>query len=214
MNHSRQLSPLDRLLVSVDQGLRTLAGQHRGSGRPVPAPPEDAELTGADRTEAGRLMRINHTGEVCAQALYQGQALTAKLNEVEAQMKAAAEEESDHLRWCETRLRELGARTSILNPLFYAGAFSIGALAGAAGDKWSLGFVAETEKQVMAHLDGHLRRLDAKDTRTRAIVQQMHDDEAQHAQTALDAGGRELPLPIRMAMRLSAKVMTRSTYWI
>ncbi|MCC8986626.1 MAG: 2-polyprenyl-3-methyl-6-methoxy-1,4-benzoquinone monooxygenase [Candidatus Contendobacter sp.] len=208
-------TPVDAFLINLDQAIRTLFGQPVTTGRPHPAahaPP--AELPPAEQTRAARLMRVNHTGEVCAQALYQGQALTARLATVREGMEQAASEENDHLIWCETRLKELGSHTSRLNPLFYAGAFTIGALAGKAGDRWSLGFVAETEHQVVDHLDSHLRRLPVDDQHTRAILEQMKDDEARHATQALAAGGRRLPLPIRWLMKGVSKVMTRTAYWV
>ena len=208
-------TPVDVLLINLDQAIRTLFGQPVTAGRSHPAahaPP--AELPPAEQTLAARLMRVNHTGEVCAQALYQGQALTARLATVREGMEQAASEENDHLIWCETRLKELGSHTSRLNPLFYAGAFTIGALAGKAGDRWSLGFVAETEHQVVDHLDSHLRRLPVDDQHTRAILEQMKDDEARHATQALAAGGRRLPAPIRWLMKGASKVMTRTAYWV
>jgi ubiquinone biosynthesis monooxygenase Coq7 len=159
-------------------------------------------------------MRINHSGEVAAQALYAGQALTAKGAATQASMVAAAQEESDHLAWCAERLDELGGRKSILNPLWYAGSFAIGALAGLAGDKTSLGFVAETEKQVGLHLATHLRELPIGDTRTRAIIEQMSRDEARHGENARNAGANELTAPIRALMKLTSKVMTRTAYWL
>ena len=159
-------------------------------------------------------MRIDHTGEVCAQALYQGQALTARLPEVRKKMERAAAEENDHLDWCERRIEELGGRTSLLNPLWYAGSFAIGALAGLAGDKWSLGFVAETEQQVGEHLDEHLEQIPPQDAKSRAILEQMKQDELRHANQALVGGGVPLPAPVKLAMRLSSKVMTRTVYWL
>ena len=215
----RQYSSTDRLLINFDQMVRTVFGRPSTTGRPHPAGtgqpgPVTEELTDFERLRAARLMRVNHTGEVCAQALYQGQALTARLGEVRARMEQAAAEENDHLQWCEERVEELGQRTSVLNPVFYAGSFALGALAGAAGDRWSLGFVAETERQVVHHLEGHLARLPLKDKRSRAIVVQMKQDEGEHARHATAAGGAQLPLPIRLLMKASSKVMTRSTYWI
>jgi ubiquinone biosynthesis monooxygenase Coq7 len=159
-------------------------------------------------------MRVNHAGEVSAQALYQGQALTAKLAEVRGKMERAALEENDHLAWCERRLKELDSHTSMLNPLWYTGSFAIGALAGLAGDKWSLGFVVETERQVVKHLDEHLSRLPEQDRRSRAILEQMKEDETHHATAALNAGGAELPEPVRQLMRLTSKVMTNAAYYI
>ncbi|RUQ32879.1 MAG: 2-polyprenyl-3-methyl-6-methoxy-1,4-benzoquinone monooxygenase [Candidatus Competibacteraceae bacterium] len=212
---TRHYTPIDALLINIDQALRTLFGQPTTTGRPHPAaetPP--TELPPAEQIQTARLMRVNHTGEVCAQALYQGQALTARLETVRERMEQAAGEENDHLVWCRIRLQELGSHTSRLNPLFYAGAFALGALAGKAGDRWSLGFVAETEHQVVEHLDSHLRRLPVDDQHTRAILEQMRDDEAQHATQALAAGGIPLPLSIRQLMRGAANVMTGTTYWV
>ena len=210
----RSYTPFDHLIANFDQALRTLFGRPLVTERPYPAEDiPEAELSEAERTEAARLMRVNHTGEVCAQALYQGQALTARLDAVRDSMERAAQEENDHLDWCERRVQELGSRTSLLNPPFYLGAFTLGALAGAAGDKWSLGFVAETERQVVEHLDGHLRRLPPQDARSRAILEQMKIDEAHHGTTAMEAGGAPLPAPVRALMRLGSKVMTRTAYW-
>jgi ubiquinone biosynthesis monooxygenase Coq7 len=157
-------------------------------------------------------MRINHTGEVCAQALYQGQAVTARDPSVRQSMERSAQEENDHLDWCERRIEELGGRTSLLNPLWYAGSFAIGALAGVAGDKWSLGFVAETERQVEKHLEEHLAQVSPADRKTRAILEQMKTDEIEHATKAVARGGAELPEPIRQAMQLTSKIMTGSVY--
>jgi len=209
----RAYSPFDHLIINLDQAVRTLFGKPAVTERSNPADnlPE-AELTDSQRDHIGRLMRINHTGEVCAQALYQGQALTARLGEVRDSMERAAMEENDHLDWCETRLAELGNRTSLLNPLWYAGSFAIGAAAGLAGDKWSLGFVAETEHQVEDHLSEHLAQVPEGDVRTRAILEQMREDEVGHATKALAAGGAPLPTPIRLAMKLMSKVMTTSVY--
>lgn len=214
MSTQRDYSPLDRLLIQFDLGLRTLGGNPIPTDRPNPASDRpEADLSDAERREAARLMRINHTGEVCAQALYQGQALTARDAGVKELMQESAAEENDHLVWCKGRIDELDGRVSYLNPLFYAGSLTLGALAGLAGDKWSLGFLAETERQVEAHLKGHLGRLPENDDKSRAIVEQMKIDERQHATTATDAGGAELPLPVRQAMRLMSKVMTKTTYW-
>lgn len=163
---------------------------------------------------SARLMRVNHAGEVAAQALYQGQALTAREPRVATAMRTAAAEEMDHLAWCEQRIRELNGRTSVLNPLWYAGSFAIGALAGALGDKTSLGFVAETEKQVEAHLRGHLDRLPAADHRSRAIVDRMTHDEVNHGAQATELGGSTLPLPLRLAMRLTSRLMTTGSHWL
>ncbi len=205
----------DRLIMHLDTGLRTVFGRPRVTERPNPAAEiPEADLSDTERELAGRLMRINHAGEVAAQGLYEGQALTAKLPEVREKMERAALEENDHLAWCETRIAELGSHKSYLNPFWYAGSLTIGALAGLAGDRWSLGFVNETEKQVVRHLDEHLSRISEKDRKTRAILEQMKVDEAHHATTALHAGGAPLPWPIRRVMRLTAKVMTGVAYWV
>jgi ubiquinone biosynthesis monooxygenase Coq7 len=201
------MSLADSLLVAADNGLRTLFGRVHAS-RPTPAAAPTADLDGPERELAGALMRVNHVGEVCAQALYQAQALTARSPELRAQMQRAAREETDHLAWTQQRLDELGDHPSRLNPLWYAGAFGIGLLAGRFGDRVSLGFVVETERQVEQHLAGHLQRLPAQDTASRAIVEQMMYDEARHAADALAAGGAELPLPVKWLMRAAAKVMT------
>jgi ubiquinone biosynthesis monooxygenase Coq7 len=207
---------IDRLLMSADAGLRTLTGS-AVAGRPIPAPRESA--TGAplreeQRREAGALMRVNHVGEVCAQALYQAQGLTARTPQLRAQMEAAAREERDHLAWTEQRLRDLGDRPSLLNPLWYAGAFAIGLAAGRAGDRWSLGFVVETERQVEQHLVSHLARLPVEDTASRAVVERMRDEEAAHARQAQGAGAAAMPAPVRWLMRAAAKVMTTTAHRI
>jgi ubiquinone biosynthesis monooxygenase Coq7 len=205
----------DRLILNVDNALRTLFGRPRGTDRPYPAEPlDDVPLGESERRHVAGLMRIDHTGEVCAQALYQGQALTARMPETRQRMERCAREENDHLAWCSARLDELGDRKSLLNPLFYAGSFVIGAAAGLAGDRWSLGFVVETERQVEDHLDDHLGQLPERDERTRAVLEQMKADEVRHAQVAKAAGGAELPAPIRTAMRLASQAMTRSVYWV
>ncbi|MEY6433388.1 2-polyprenyl-3-methyl-6-methoxy-1,4-benzoquinone monooxygenase [Thioalkalicoccus limnaeus] len=215
MRHARHFTPADRLLIGLDQAVRTIFGRPPVTERPNPADSfSEPELSDAQRRHAGRLMRINHTGEVCAQALYQGQALTARLDDVRRAMERSAREEADHLAWCETRLQELGERKSLLNPIWYAGSFTMGAAAGLAGDRWSLGFVVETERQVESHLEGHLRQLPPEDTKTRALIHQMKADEIHHAQLAKGAGGAELPAAVRLAMRATAKVMTRTAYWI
>jgi len=204
----------DDLIASADLALRTL---NRGAraGRPMPratAHDGDATLSPDERKLSGALMRVNHVGEVCAQALYAAQALTARTPELRAQMVAAGREETDHLAWTERRLDELGDRTSLLNPLWYAGAFAIGLLAGRAGDRISLGFVVETERQVEAHLASHLQRLPAADAESRAVVAQMKDDEARHADEALAAGGAAMPAPVRWLMQSAARVMTRTAH--
>jgi len=199
---------IDRLLISLDNALRTIAGPaHAARPNPGMACPE-AELATEDRALSGALMRVNHVGEVCAQALYQAQALTARTDGLRQQMLQAAREETDHLAWTRQRLDELGARPSLLNPLWYGGSFAIGLLAGRLSDRNSLGFVVETERQVEQHLAGHLDRLPTHDTRSRAIVATMQDDERRHAEAALDAGAAELPAPVRWLMRSAARVMT------
>jgi 3-demethoxyubiquinol 3-hydroxylase len=202
---------IDQLLTSADAGLRTLSGSARAT-RPAPVAPAETLLEEPDRRLAGALMRVNHVGEVCAQALYQAQALTARTLELRTQMEQAAREEQDHLAWTEQRLRELNDRPSLLNPLWYAGAFAIGLAAGRAGDRWSLGFVVETERQVEEHLAGHLDRLPAADAASRAIVARMKDEEAGHARGAEAAGAQPLPRPVRWAMRAAAKVMTTTAH--
>jgi ubiquinone biosynthesis monooxygenase Coq7 len=209
----RTYSPFDHFLIQLDQAVRTVFGRPHVTERPDPATglPE-AELSDAERDHVARLMRINHTGEVCAQALYQGQALTARLPGVREGMERAAAEENDHLDWCERRVHALGGRLSLLNPLFYAGSFAIGAVAGLAGDRWSLGFVAETERQVERHLEDHLAQVPAEDERTRAVLEQMKTDEVGHATKAVEAGAATLPAPVRELMQLTAKVMTGTVY--
>ena len=212
---NRDYSPADTLLMNVDQALRTLFGRPQVTERTNPAAPlPESELSESERDHIARLMRINHTGEVCAQALYQGQALTARDPVVRKSMERSAAEENDHLDWCEQRVEQLGGRLSLLNPLWYAGSFAIGAAAGVAGDRWSLGFVAETEKQVEGHLDEHLDQVPEKDQRTRAILEQMKLDEIEHGQKAIDHGGARLPAPIRGLMKATAKIMTKSVYRI
>jgi len=211
----RELNAVDHFVTGLDQALRTVFAPAPPAQRSNPATAiNEASLSPTERREVGALMRINHTGEVCAQALYQGQALTARLPTVREKMDQAAAEENDHLAWTETRIRELGTHTSYLNPLWYAGSFTIGACAGAIGDRWSLGFVAETERQVVAHLERHLARLPVQDEKSRRILEQMREDEGHHATTALEAGAASLPPPVRRLMRLSSKVMTGLTYWI
>ncbi len=215
MASERQYSPLDRLLLQADTALRTLLPFSGQPGRPSPAIVQpDAQLDEQQTRHIAGLMRINHTGEVCAQALYQGQALTAKLPEVRAAMEHAAEEEIDHLAWCEQRIRQLGSQPSVLNPLFYGLSFGVGAVAGLISDKVSLGFVAATEDQVVKHLDDHLEQLPPEDEKSRAILEQMRTDEQAHASNALEAGGLRFPAPVKFGMSLLSKVMTSSTYRI
>jgi ubiquinone biosynthesis monooxygenase Coq7 len=203
---------MDRWLSAADAALRALGGASRAA-RPAPTA-EGAPLNADERRLAGALLRVDHVGEVCAQALYQAQALTARTPELRAHMAAAARDEVDHLAWTAERLQQLGDRTSLLNPLWYAGAFAIGLAAGRAGDRWSLGFVVETERQVEEHLAGHLDRLPSGDAASRAIVAQMKDDEARHARHAESAGAARLPLPVRWAMRAAAKVMTTTAHYV
>lgn len=212
---SRKFSPIDDLMMQVDTGLRTLFGKPNITERANPGnTAEEGELSSQEKDLAGRLMRVNHSGEVAAQGLYQGQALTAKLPEVKAKMERAAQEENDHLDWCEQRINELGTHTSYLNPFWYFGSVAIGATAGLAGDKWSLGFVAETEHQVVKHLSSHLNQISEQDHKSRAILTQMKEDEGQHATVAINAGGAELPAPIKKFMALTSKIMTKTAYQV
>ena len=210
----REYTPADRLILQMDRALRTLFPGSSHAARPSPADNAsiDTAMEDTDRRHAAGLMRINHTGEVCAQALYQGQALTARLEDVRQSMDEAAAEEVDHLAWCEARLQELDSHTSYLNPAWYAMSFGLGAAAGLAGDRWSLGFVAETEEQVCEHLRDHMQRLPETDSRSRAILEQMIIDEQQHGESARQAGGAPLPFPVRTGMRLMSKVMKGITY--
>ena len=215
MSNERQFSPVDRLLMQADAAMRTLLPFSGAPARPSPAILQnESALSDDEARHVAGLMRINHTGEVCAQALYQGQALTAKLPQVRKAMEHAADEEIDHLAWCEQRIRELGSHPSVLNPLFYGMSFGIGAVAGLISDKVSLGFVAATEDQVCKHLNEHLEQLPAEDEKSRAILEQMRLDEEQHAESALNAGGYRFPAPVKFGMSLLAKVMTKSTYRI
>jgi ubiquinone biosynthesis monooxygenase Coq7 len=205
---------IDALITEFDRAVRTVfAPAHSQRQNPAEDCPE-AELSEIEKRHAAGLMRVNHVGEICAQALYQGQALTSRDPEVTAALKKAAEEETEHLAWTERRLEELGARKSLLNPFWYAGALAMGVVAGKLGDKWNLGFLAETERQVEAHLEGHLEHLPEADARSRAIVDQMKRDEAGHAETAVALGAAELPAPVRGAMRLASRVMTTTAYRI
>ncbi|MGK7297213.1 MAG: 2-polyprenyl-3-methyl-6-methoxy-1,4-benzoquinone monooxygenase [Candidatus Wenzhouxiangella sp. M2_3B_020] len=209
----RFTSPIDRVVTQLDQALRVSLAPAPASDRPSPANDHDeAEMDAEARRHAGGLMRVNHTGEVCAQALYAGQAVTARLPDVRREMEHAAREEVDHLRWCADRLDALGEAPSRLNPLWYAGSFAIGAAAGLAGDRWSLGFVEATERQVEAHLESHLDTLPEHDVRSRAVVEQMKVDEAQHAELASKSGAARLPRPIQAAMAVTAGVMKRIAY--
>ena len=205
---------LDKLIIEFDKGLKTLTASAH-SVRPHPDKNvKEAELSAEEKRHALGLMRVNHCGEVCAQALYNGQSLTAKNPQIVDALQQASKEETEHLAWCEKRIHALGGHTSFLNPLWYAGSFTLGAIAGAIGDKWNLGFLAETEHQVGAHLEKHLHELPASDEKSRAILQQMKTDEAQHADTAISLGGAELPAPIKAAMKQMSKVMTSTTYYL
>lgn len=208
------VSLIEKILLEFDTALRTLiTPEQRASKRQSPATRiEEAPLSPSEKRHIAGLMRVNHAGEVCAQALYQGQALTAQLPEVRSQMAEAAAEEVDHLAWCEDRLRELNSHPSVLNPLWYLGSLMIGAAAGFAGDRWSLGFVAETERQVSAHLQSHLKKIPIQDQKSKRILEQMDEDETQHAELAYNAGAAELPLPIKQLMRLVSKLMTSTAY--
>lgn len=215
MLEKSQRSTIDQLLIQFDQALRTCVPGTTEANRESPAANADEiELSNLEKQHAAGLMRINHTGEVCAQALYQGQATTALLGEVRKSMEQAAEEEVDHLAWCEQRLTELDSRPSVLNFLWYALSFGLGAAAGLAGDKWSLGFVAETEHQVCEHLEDHLSKLPKQDNKSRAILKQMIADEKHHEETARQAGGLEPPIAIRQAMNTMSQLMKKTTYHI
>jgi len=211
----RHFSLFDKFIIEFDKALTTVAGKPETTARATPgADLDEAELNHAERKQAAGLMRVNHAGEVSAQALYQGQALTAKLPQVRTAMELAAKEENDHLVWCQQRLDALSSHTSVLNPLWYAGSFTLGAIAGKVGDKWSLGFVAETEKQVVQHIEGHLKIISEQDKKSRAVLEQMKIDEAEHGTKALEAGGAMLPTPVTRLMGMVSKVMTKTSYWI
>ena len=212
---SRTYSPLDQLVIRIDQVLAPVFTTEESPTRQSPADSvEDQPLDRRERRLSTGLMRVNHSGEVAAQALYQAQAFTARSPSIRENMDQAAREENDHLAWCRQRVIELGGHTSVLNPVWYAGAFSIGTLAGLAGDRWSLGFLAETERQVVEHLQGHLQRLPGNDRKSRAIVKQMQEEEAHHGTRAMAIGGTELPPVVKDAMRFCASIMTRTAYWL
>ena len=211
----RSYSETDHWLIAAQNGLTTIFGQANGTGRSDPSEGlDEPELDEAERDQSARLMRVNHVGEVCAQALYQSQAAATRDLQLQQTLAHTAAEENDHLIWCDTRLQALGGRKSLLNPLWYTGAFVIGAVAGLAGDRWSLGFLKETEEQVEAHLDSHLGRLPAKDTCSRVVVQQMKEDERRHAERANRSGATDLPTPIKSLMRGASRVMTGAAHWI
>lgn len=209
----RQFGLLDAVIIECDKAVKTVFGKPETTARPIPGSKlKNESLTDAEQEKSMRLMRVNHAGEVAAQALYQGQATTAQLPEVRQAMEQAALEENDHLMWCQQRVEYFGGHTSILNPLWYVGSVAIGAIAGKLGDNWSLGFVAETEKQVVKHLDEHLTQISPNDHKSRAILEQMKIDELHHGAVALEAGGELLPQPIKLVMGLMSKVMTKSSY--
>jgi 3-demethoxyubiquinol 3-hydroxylase len=204
----------DRLIIAFDKGLRTVFAPAQ-TLRAVPGNARaDVPLNERQRLEVAALMRVNHSGEICAQALYHGQALTARDARAKDALEQAAQEETEHLAWTERRIDQLGGRKSLLNPLWYTGSFAIGAAAGLLGDRWNLGFLAETERQVVEHLEGHLLRVPDEDEKSRAILEQMKDDESRHATSALQHGAAELPGPVRFAMRLASRAMTRTAFWI
>ena len=212
---TRHYTPLDHLIINLDHAARTIWGRPHLTERSNPAEGiEEPELSESEARHVAGLMRVNHAGEVSAQGLYSGQALTARLPEVRDAMERAALEENDHLEWTERRLKELSSHKSLLGPFWFTGSFVIGAVAGAAGDKWSLGFVAETEHQVIRHLDEHIEQLPPQDKKSRAVLEQMKEDEAHHATVALEGGGAELPPPVKGLMKLMSKVMTRGAYYV
>lgn len=215
MSEKRHYTLLDKICLRVDQALRAVLANPKTSERIYPGKNQtENNLSLEQRKKAAALMRINHAGEVCAQALYHGQGLVSRRNDVKEKMQKAAIEEGDHLSWCQTRLVELGSHTSYLNPFWYAGSFAIGLTAGLVGDKWSLGFLAETENQVVHHLEKHLQQLPENDKRSYEILLKMHEDEAHHRDDAIHAGAAELPQWIKALMRLSSKVMVKTAYWI
>jgi len=214
--NKNSINLIDQFIIQADQALRTLvAGSDLSAERPSPAnQTQPTDLSDTEKKLSAALMRVNHTGEVCAQALYQGQAFTAKLPQIRQEMEKAAVEEVDHLVWCQDRLDQLNSHTSVLNPLWYGVSFTIGAAAGLISDKMSLGFVAATEDQVCKHLQDHLEKLPAQDQQSRAVVTQMLEDEAKHAQTALEAGGYHFPTPVKALMTVLSKVMTKTSYHV
>jgi 3-demethoxyubiquinol 3-hydroxylase len=208
------MNSTDHFILQFDRALRTLFAPAQAR-RESPAGAEmETSVSPREKTAAVRLMRINHTGEVCAQALYQGQALTARNPEIRATLGRAADEEQDHLAWCEERLNELGGRKSVLNPLWYGGSFALGTLSGLLGDRWNMAFLAETERQVEGHLAGHLDQLPASDAKSRAVLEQMRKDEASHGATAHAHGAADMPEPLKIAMRVGSQVMKTATYWL
>jgi ubiquinone biosynthesis monooxygenase Coq7 len=211
----RHYSAIDHVLMGVSRSLAAVLGDTGQGSRPSPANPyAEARLSDHERRQVAALMRVNHAGEVAAQALYYGQALSARQIEVRQRLEQSAEEEGDHLAWCRERVETLGSHTSLLGPFWYWGSFSIGAIAGAAGDRWSLGFIKETEDQVIEHLQGHLRKMPRQELKSRAVIEQMMIDEARHGDLAMEAGGVSLPMPVKFWMRMTSRVMTTLSYWI
>jgi len=209
------MSIIDQVIVEFDKALRTSSGTVGQTRRLSPASSiADSELSDIEQKKSAGLMRVNHCGEVCAQALYQGQALTAKSTRVEKQLQAAADEETDHLSWCEGRIDELGSNVSVLNPIWYVSSFALGALAGSLGDRINLGFVAATEEQVCKHLEEHIEALPDADKKSRAVLLQMQQDELRHKQSALDAGGQDFPSPVKAVMTGISTLMTKTSYWV
>ena len=204
----------DQLILQFDRALRTVFAPAQARRESPGVAAKESDMNAEEKTASVRLMRINHTGEVCAQALYQGQALTARNPEIRATLGRAADEEQDHLAWCEERLNELGGRKSALNPLMYGGSFALGALSGLLGDRWNMAFLAETERQVEGHLGDHLDKLPASDVKSRAVLEQMRRDEAAHSVSAQSHGAAEMPEPIKVAMRVGSQFMKSTTYWI
>lgn len=210
-----KLNRIDQFITQADAALRAVSGSVRSAARPSPARDvDDSDLSSNERAQAARLMRVNHCGEVCAQALYSGQALTARTSRVSGAMREAAEEETDHLAWCEERIAQLDSHVSYLNPFWYAASFATGVVTGLLGDKVNLGFVAATEEEVCRHLDDHLQKLPAQDEKSRKILAQMREDEYKHETSALEAGGARFPRPVKQVMQLTSRLMTRSSYWI
>ncbi len=205
---------LDKLIIEFDKGLRTLLAEAHSVREFPDATLAEPSLTESEKKHAAALMRINHSGEICAQALYQGQALTARDPVIQERLQQAAQEETEHLAWTSKRVHDLGGHLSLLNPLWYGGSLALGAVAGLLGDKWNLGFLAETERQVGGHLQSHLDSLPPQDEKSRAVVRQMYVDETGHSEMAKEMGGAELPAPVKLLMRASSKVMTKTTYWI
>lgn len=215
MESNRHYSIFDQLCLGVDQAVRALSNNAKTTGEPYPAKHVDElPLSDEQRQHSAALMRINHAGEICAQALYHGQGVVSHSDEIQQKMQQAAIEEGDHLEWCKQRLDELGSHTSHLNPLWYAGSFCIGVMAGVLGDKWSLGFVVETERQVIKHLDGHLEELPKQDQRSYKILERMEKDESKHRDEAIEAGAKELPGILKKVMTLTSKIMVKTAYWV